>query len=277
MLPQSTRRTKPGKSEIYKLYCSQLTTEVIDEKKTSVEPSVKCRNRLFPIRLVLCLMIFQRLSPKHTLNAALQEVLLGKPKELLSHLNWVRSPELSSSTAAYSKARSRISVDLLKALVEHLIHRIIEHFSRWSKWHNRRVFLVDGTTIRLQHTKEIIKEFGLPKNHLGEGYWPIMLVVLVHDLITGIALPPAFGASQYNLGVMYNNGQGVTRSYIQAHKWYNIAASNDADNKAAAELAAKARDNLAAKMNQTQIEEAQRLAKQFKPRVTKPTSNQRKY
>ena len=30
--------------------------------------------------------------------------------------------------------------------------------------------------------------------------------------------------SQYYLGVMYSAGQGVQQDYVQAHKWFNLAA-----------------------------------------------------
>lgn len=60
--------------------------------------------------------------------------------------------------------------------------------------------------------------------------------------------------AQYNLGLMYANGTGVTQDYVQAHKWYNLsAASGDAEPKTN-------RDELAAKMTSAQIAEAQRLA-----------------
>ena len=36
--------------------------------------------------------------------------------------------------------------------------------------------------------------------------------------------------AQYNLGVVYENGQGVTKDEVEAVKWYRLAAAqNDAD------------------------------------------------
>ena len=32
--------------------------------------------------------------------------------------------------------------------------------------------------------------------------------------------------AQFNLGVMYDIGQGVTQDYVLAHMWLNLAASN---------------------------------------------------
>ena len=74
--------------------------------------------------------------------------------------------------------------------------------------------------------------------------------------------------AQYNLGVSYAAGQGVPQDYVQAHKWYNLAAANwPASEKEDRDLAVKNRDKIAARMTQVQIAEAQRLAREWKPRV----------
>ena len=76
-----------------------------------------------------------------------------------------------------------------------------------------------------------------------------------------------FASSQFNLGVMYNNGQGVPQDYIQAHMWANLAAAvaTGEDQKRRAKL----RDEIAAKMTPEQIAEAQRLAREWKPSPAK--------
>ncbi len=71
--------------------------------------------------------------------------------------------------------------------------------------------------------------------------------------------------AQNNLGVMYDKGRSVTQNYVQAHMWYNLAAAGlppgeDRD------LAAKGRDIVAKRMTPAQIAEAQRLAREWKPR-----------
>ncbi len=72
--------------------------------------------------------------------------------------------------------------------------------------------------------------------------------------------------AQSNLGFMYTNGQGVPQDYIQAHMWYNLAASgrqDDDDRK----MAARNRDSIAEKMTPEQIAEAQRLAREWRPKT----------
>ncbi|MGY9057199.1 MAG: hypothetical protein ACKVGZ_16640 [Alphaproteobacteria bacterium] len=57
-------------------------------------------------------------------------------------------------------------------------------------------------------------------------------------------------AAQFNLGVMYDNDQGVPQDYMQAHVWPNLAAA--AGNK----IAIKNRDLTEARMEPSQIAEA---------------------
>jgi TPR repeat protein len=64
--------------------------------------------------------------------------------------------------------------------------------------------------------------------------------------------------AQYNLGYMYEKGQGVLADEIQALLWYNLA-SIQGETKAKA-----ARDRITIWMKPEQINEAQRLAREFK-------------
>ena len=61
------------------------------------------------------------------------------------------------------------------------------------------------------------------------------------------------------LGWMYAQGRGVLQDFIQAHKWYNLAAANGHGK------AAEYRDALAKQMTPAQIAEAQKLAREWKP------------
>ena len=71
-------------------------------------------------------------------------------------------------------------------------------------------------------------------------------------------------SAQNNLGLMYDYGHGVPQDYVQAHKWGNLAASKLSGTDGA--QAVKNRDIVAAKMTPAQIAEAQKLARERKPR-----------
>ena len=66
--------------------------------------------------------------------------------------------------------------------------------------------------------------------------------------------------AQYNLGVCYANGEGVAKDYVEAYKWWLLAAGQgDEDAK-------KIMTILENKMTREQIAEGQKLARNFKPR-----------
>lgn len=69
--------------------------------------------------------------------------------------------------------------------------------------------------------------------------------------------------AQFNLGLVYSIGQGVPQDYIQAHKWYNLAAARyTALETEYRDKAVKYRDIVSAKMTPGQIAEAQKLARE---------------
>jgi TPR repeat protein len=73
--------------------------------------------------------------------------------------------------------------------------------------------------------------------------------------------------AQYQLGYMYANGWGVPQDYILAHMWCNLSAARTSDVSGKGDRrAAKIRDEVAAKMTPAQIAEAQKLAREWKPK-----------
>ena len=62
------------------------------------------------------------------------------------------------------------------------------------------------------------------------------------------------------LGWIYAQGRGMLQDFIQAHMWYNLSAAQGE------QRAGEARDALAKQMTPAQIAEAQRLAREWKPK-----------
>ena len=79
--------------------------------------------------------------------------------------------------------------------------------------------------------------------------------------------------AQLQLGHMYSKGQGVPKNYVEAYKWYSIAASRlPALHVMHRHLeAVKAHDLAANLITPAQIAEAQRLASRWKPNATPPS------
>jgi TPR repeat protein len=67
--------------------------------------------------------------------------------------------------------------------------------------------------------------------------------------------------AQYAIGLMYLEGRGEPQDYVQAHMWLNLAAS-----ASGFYVYTKKRDDAAARMTPAQIAEAQKLAREWKPK-----------
>ncbi|MEX2282354.1 MAG: tetratricopeptide repeat protein [Gemmatimonadota bacterium] len=73
--------------------------------------------------------------------------------------------------------------------------------------------------------------------------------------------------AQYNLGVMCAEGQGVPRDYVQAHKWFTLAVARFPASDTKKRISAiKNRDIAATKMTSAQTAEAERLVREWKPK-----------
>lgn len=94
---------------------------------------------------------------------------------------------------------------------------------------------------------------GLPQNYTEAAKWFRM------------AADQGYAHGQFSLGLMYRFGQGVPLDYIQAHMWSELAASKLKGE--AREKAVKLRNAAAESMTREQIDEAQRLATEWKPKT----------
>jgi TPR repeat protein len=74
------------------------------------------------------------------------------------------------------------------------------------------------------------------------------------------AAEQGYANAQALLGVVYGLGQGVPQDYVESHKWINLAAADEFKGTS------KLRDACAALMTPEQIAEAQKLAREWKPK-----------
>jgi TPR repeat protein len=73
------------------------------------------------------------------------------------------------------------------------------------------------------------------------------------------AAEQGYAHAQNTLGLMYSNGEGVMQDYVQAQKWFNLAATENAKYRAN-------RNQHAEQMTPAQIAEAQKMAREWKPK-----------
>ena len=77
-----------------------------------------------------------------------------------------------------------------------------------------------------------------------------------------LAADQGVAAAQFNLGLMYGRGEGVPQDDVQAYVWFSLAAAQGNSN------AQHNRDIIAERLTPGQRAEAQRLARDWRPRNT---------
>lgn len=152
------------------------------------------RRRVFTLSVTVWLMIMQRLSGNGgTLAAVVSELVNGNGWDALEPCRRVREHRISTSTGGFSQARLQVPVEAARQVSQQTFDHLYRVLRKEDDLRHR-LFLLDGSSIELAHTKEIRKEYGLAKNQHGESHWPVMRVVVMHHVATGLALPPEYGA-----------------------------------------------------------------------------------
>ena len=154
----------------------------------------KPRRGIFSTALIVWLMIFQRLNPSHTLSRAVAELKAGKVDKLRGNGKRAREDRISGNTGGYSKARSKLPVELVRLVAERIFSSLAPPDQAELVWHGHRIFGVDGSVSDLAPESEALHHAFPPGgNQKGRCRTPVVQIVVGHDLVTGAATPPHWG------------------------------------------------------------------------------------
>jgi len=102
----------------------------------------------------------------------------GRPKTYKVRIPKHLEKDISLNTAAYSKARGRIPIELTQKLFD--ASRIQQAENPYTHWHGYRVFMGDGTYVQMQDTESIRKKYEVKhKGVASEGYPQGLLEVII--------------------------------------------------------------------------------------------------
>jgi len=101
----------------------------------------------------------------------------GQPKKYKILENPIK--DISLNTAAYSKARKRISIDNVNNLFKATLIKNLKN--DYSHWHGHPVYISDGTYLQMQDTPELRKDYEVKHNgEATDGYPQGLLQVLIN-------------------------------------------------------------------------------------------------
>lgn len=144
------------------------------------------RRRAYSLGVVVRLMIVQRLVGSGTLSAAVQYWLQSRSKEKAQ-------TTLSPRTGAYSQARRKLPRKIAAQVLDLIVERLSGWLPRNAILPGRPVFVLDGSTLSLPHAPELVEAYPPPRNQYGASHWPLLRVVVLQDVQTGLALAPHWG------------------------------------------------------------------------------------
>ena len=144
------------------------------------------------------LLVVQRLYGGAPLEAAVLE-LGGLPADFWPRpckriREWQEHGKpLSSNTGAYNQARQALPLSVVQQSCDHIFEELIARLAPGSGDPSTRVFVLDGSSMRMAHTPSLTQNFPPGSNQHGAGHWPVVRVLVAHDLQTGLAMRPEWG------------------------------------------------------------------------------------
>ncbi len=108
---------------------------------------------------------------------------IGRPPKQTITLPKSKEKDISLNTAAYSKARSRLPVEMTTTLFK--ASSMKEERNSYSHWHGRRVLIGDGTYLQMQDTEALKKEYRVKNQNGNNTGYPQGLLVSVIERGTG--------------------------------------------------------------------------------------------
>jgi Transposase DDE domain len=152
---------------------------------------VKVRHSVYTAPVVIWLMIVQRLSPRGTLATAVTALLAGAADQLLSDCERAQCKRISHRTGGYSHGRQRLPTLLCQQVLAELITRLREILDPKP---GPAAYLLDGSSLELEASPSLCKLYPPAENQHGKAHWPVLRVVVMHELETGLAEQPHWGA-----------------------------------------------------------------------------------
>ena len=142
-----------------------------------VEENVQYRNCVYTPIVTLWALISQVLDPDKSLSNAV--------KRITAWVGAAGGESPSPDTGAYSKARQRLSENVLQRLICDTAESLEQTIASTEQWCGHRVRVYDGTTVLMSDTAANQADYPQHRNQKPGCGFPIAKLVVVFSLVTG--------------------------------------------------------------------------------------------
>jgi hypothetical protein len=136
---------------VFELYSRVFSPMYFEQ--LSKELGIRMVKSIFNWMSVIYGMILQRLSNKGTLNAAVAD-LIPVLSQFSDHKR-VREKRVSANPGGFCRARGRLAMSVVEKSFDHLFESL--YGEGGSALDERSIFLLDGSTLTLEPTPELLK------------------------------------------------------------------------------------------------------------------------
>jgi hypothetical protein len=182
--------TSPQWSDLLDLYQRALKVGAVEYFQQQAK--MRIRRGVYGAPVVLWLMMLQRLHPLGTLAAAVQLLIQGAAAPLMQNCRRVRRGRISARTGGYCQARQKLPT----LLCRNVSREITEQLRKLLGLEDPgvpRVYLLDGSSLELEHCRELVRSYPPAQNQHGVSHWPVLKIVVMHEVRTGLAEEPQWG------------------------------------------------------------------------------------
>lgn len=143
------------------------------------------RQRIFTTTVTFWTFLSQALTPALHCREVVQRVVI--------HVRLWTKKTLSQNTSAFCQARKRLSLALLLNLHVLIMEKIEMNVPVEERWKGRRVYGTDGSGVSMPDTPENQKKYPQPGNQKKGCGFPVMKIVGLFSLATGVLCRVAIG------------------------------------------------------------------------------------
>jgi len=161
----------------------------------------RCRHayqRIFSLRVTLWYLIWQRLSPDHTLAAVVTNLREGKVDRLgVRGRKRLSSRVRSTKTSGYNQARQRMPLEFLQQALTHLglaVCKWVGWVANQRKPDQRPRQMLDGSTVAVLQTPSLAAQYPPARNQSGSSDWCVLRIVVGFCARSGVVLSAIEGA-----------------------------------------------------------------------------------
>ena len=197
-LEELAARLAATPADVLSLYLRLLPADFLLQLREQ-EKLRRPNNRIYTDAVVIWLMILQRLASKGTMETAVLELVRTLPGEFwpqpckrLQARPEESKAKLSSNTASYNQARQELSLAIVEQCGDRMFLRLIEQFGKPATA-KRDAFFMDGSSMRMPQSPELCAQYPPGSNQYGDAHWPLLRILVAHDLYTGLAMRPQWG------------------------------------------------------------------------------------